>query len=156
MQKEPYLLLTIGLLLIPGCNGRENEVPTSSYDSQELTVSPPTNVIVEKSSLQLELEFAVWTNLLTLDDTPQIDSNRIYDTHHSFTDKLINMVDPEMFEKYGSSSPEKVARALVKGVKNNKRQILVGADAQLLSRVIRLIPETLNNSFCRFAQKTMA
>jgi short-subunit dehydrogenase len=66
-----------------------------------------------------------------------------------------NMI-PEMFEKYGSSSPEKVARALVKGVKKNKRKIIVGTDAQLLSRMIRLIPDSLNKSFCTFARKTMA
>ena len=66
-----------------------------------------------------------------------------------------NMI-PEMFEKYGSSSPEKVARALVDGVRKNKRQILVGTDAQLLSRLIRYIPESLNKSFCSFARKTMA
>jgi len=66
-----------------------------------------------------------------------------------------NMI-PDMFEKYGSSSPQKVAQALVKGVKKNKRQIIVGADAQILSRMIRLIPDSLNKSFCAFAQKTMA
>lgn len=66
-----------------------------------------------------------------------------------------NMI-PEMFEKYGSSSPEKVASALVRGVKKNKRQILVGTDAQLLSRMIRFIPDSLNKSFCKFAQKTMS
>ena len=63
---------------------------------------------------------------------------------------------PEMFEKYGSSSAEKVAQLLVKGVKKNKRQILVGTDAQILSRLIRFIPESLYKSFCGFAQKTMA
>lgn len=66
-----------------------------------------------------------------------------------------NMI-PEMFEKYGSSSPEQVASALVQGVKKNKRQILVGTDAQLLTRMIRFIPDSLNKSFCKFAQKTMS
>ena len=66
-----------------------------------------------------------------------------------------NMI-PEMFEKYGSSSAEKVALALVRGVKKNKRQILVGTDAQFLSRLIRLIPDSLNKSFCGFARKTMS
>jgi short-subunit dehydrogenase len=65
-----------------------------------------------------------------------------------------NMI-PDMFEKYGSSSPEKVALKLVAGVKKNKRQILVGTDAQLLSRLIRLIPDSLNKSFCGFAKNTM-
>ncbi len=63
---------------------------------------------------------------------------------------------PDMFEKYGSSSAESVATALVNGVKKNKRQILVGTDAQFLSRLIRFIPDSLNKSFCRFAEKTMS
>ena len=66
-----------------------------------------------------------------------------------------NMI-PEMFEKYGSSSAETVAAALIKGVKHNKRQILVGTDAQFLSRLIRLMPNSLNKSFCSFAKKTMS
>lgn len=66
-----------------------------------------------------------------------------------------NMI-PDMFEKYGSSSADKVALALVRGVKKNKRQILVGTDAQFLSRLIRLIPDSLNKSFCGFARKTMS
>jgi len=66
-----------------------------------------------------------------------------------------NMI-PDMFEKYGSSSADKVALALVNGVKKNKRQILVGTDAQLLSRFIRLMPDSLNKSFCGFARKTMS
>ena len=66
-----------------------------------------------------------------------------------------NMI-PDMFEKYGSSSADKVALALVNGVKKNKRQILVGTDAQLLSRFIRLMPDSLNKSFCSFARKTMS
>jgi short-subunit dehydrogenase len=65
-----------------------------------------------------------------------------------------NMI-PEMFEKHGSSSPEQVASALVKGVKKNKRQIIVGRDAQMLSRLIRWLPNTLYNSFGKFAQQTM-
>ncbi len=66
-----------------------------------------------------------------------------------------NMI-PDMFEKYGSSSADKVASALLNGIKRNKRQIIVGTDAQLLSRLIRLIPDSLNKSFCGFARKTMS
>ena len=65
-----------------------------------------------------------------------------------------NMI-PEMFDKHASTTPEQVAAALVKGVKKNKRQIIVGKDAQMLSRMIRLIPDTMNKSFCKFAEQTM-
>jgi short-subunit dehydrogenase len=44
------------------------------------------------------------------------------------------------FDKIATTSPEKAAHVILKGVRNNRRRILVGADALVIDGMQRLMP----------------
>ncbi len=56
----------------------------------------------------------------------------------------MNMGDKEeiasMFEKIAMTTPEAAARTILKGVRKNRRRVLVGGDAVMLDTTQRLIP----------------
>jgi hypothetical protein len=62
-----------------------------------------TNMLQQKGALQIELEFAAGTNLLAVEYMPVFDSNKTFYTHHSFSETLLSMIDPEVLEKYEGS-----------------------------------------------------
>jgi short-subunit dehydrogenase len=56
----------------------------------------------------------------------------------------MNMGDKEeiasMFEKIAMTTPETAARTILKGVRKNRRRVLVGGDAIMLDTTQRLMP----------------
>ena len=61
------------------------------------------------------------------------------------------LTDPEeaqkMFNYFARTSSPQAARAIVKGIRKNKRRILVGADAKLLDLIQRLFPSAYQRVF---------
>jgi short-subunit dehydrogenase len=50
----------------------------------------------------------------------------------------------EMFEKTGMTSADKAAKTIIKGIRKNKYQVLIGSDAYLLDLLSRHTPGLLN------------
>jgi short-subunit dehydrogenase len=53
----------------------------------------------------------------------------------------------EWFNFFARTSSPQAARAIVRGIRKNKRRILVGADARLLDLIQRLLPSMYQNLF---------
>ena len=75
----------------------------------------------------------------------------------SIRDLGINNVDTrEKFEKTFITSANKAARAILDGVRRNRRRILVGPDAHIFDWVVRLLPSTyqrITAGYSRFSMK---
>ncbi|MFP4473909.1 MAG: SDR family NAD(P)-dependent oxidoreductase [Desulfatibacillaceae bacterium] len=48
----------------------------------------------------------------------------------------------ETFEKVARTTPEQAAKVIVKGIKKNRRRVLIGADAYVMDTIQRLFPVT--------------
>ena len=59
------------------------------------------------------------------------------------------------FEKLARTSPQQAAAAIIRGIERGEPRILIGADAQLIDRVQRLMPtrymDVLGRLFARWA-----
>lgn len=65
--------------------------------------------------------------------------------HSRIGDGALDMSDDELhsaFEAAAISSPEKAARAIIRGVERNKRRILIGADARIADWFVRHFPSS--------------
>jgi len=60
---------------------------------------------------------------------------------------------PGQFVKGFKSSPEKIADQVVAGIKKNKSTVMAGADAKILSRMIRFIPWMFEMSFKKLGKE---
>lgn len=60
----------------------------------------------------------------------------------------------EKFEKLFVAEPEKAAKVILEGVKNDSRRVLVGAGARVIDGMSRLPPGGYQRILKRFARRT--
>jgi hypothetical protein len=58
-----------------------------------------------------------------------------------------------VFERVARTSPERAARAILRGVRRNARRVLIGADARLIDRVQRWLPSGYQALVVRAARR---
>ncbi|MGZ4856420.1 MAG: SDR family NAD(P)-dependent oxidoreductase, partial [Candidatus Angelobacter sp.] len=59
----------------------------------------------------------------------------------------------EYFRKVALITPEEASRVIIKGIRGNKKRVLIGSDAYRIDRMQRLFPARASSMFASFLEK---